>query len=126
MNQKRFLAPQIFNDESAESKLQRSKKISDLKNLGQVTERSLEAVKINTVKQFVKLGWKKTLVKLCESNHKNAHTIYAYALIGALKNIEWNQISDVDKKEAQEFTFELRKKLKKKKNRLNVFKKFLI
>lgn len=102
--------PQMFRDESFEDRLAQAKKISDLKNLGPATEKHFTKAGIKTVNQFVKLGWKKTFKKLVEVNPKNRHTLFAYALIGALKNIDWNGISAEDKNEAKIFSASLKKK----------------
>lgn len=107
--------PSIFRDESPELAIKQAKKISDLKNLGPMTEQNFKQAKIGSVGAFVKMGWKAAMVKLVKSNPKHRHSIYAYALIGALKNIEWNAISEMDKQEAREFVASLKKKSASKK-----------
>lgn len=109
--------PRMFSDEPAHEVLNSASKISDLKNLGAVTEEAFKKAGIKTAQQFIKMGWKKALVLLVNQNPKSAHSLYAYALIGALKNQEFTRISDADKIEAQSFTKELRDKLKKKKKK---------
>lgn len=106
--------PQMFRDEPAQDVLNKAKKISDLKNFGPETEKGFLKAGIKTPQQFIKMGWKKALQKLCKNNPKNAHSIFAYGMIGALKNQVWNSISDADKIEAQEFTKQLRLKIKSK------------
>lgn len=102
--------PRMFSDsEPAEHIIAKAQKISDLKNLGPTSEKHFESIGIKTAKQLVKLGWKKAMKKLVERNPKHRHSIYAYALIGALKNQEWSRISDEDKKEARDFTQSLKK-----------------
>lgn len=105
--------PRMFRDEPAEVVLKSASRISDLKNLGATAEKHFHAAGIKSVQQFIKLGWKKSLIKLVAHDSKHAHSIYAYALIGALANIEWNQISETEKTEARQFTSSLRDKLKK-------------
>jgi hypothetical protein len=100
--------PQMFRDEPAELILKQAKKISDLKNLGPVSEVNFAKAGIKSAQQFAKLGWKKTMLKLVKSDPKNRHSIYAYALIGALKNLEWNRISQEDKDEARKFVASLK------------------
>lgn len=107
------MTPKMFQDEPAEQKLAQSKKISELKNLGPGAEVAFAKVGIKTVKQFVKLGWKKSLEKLCKNNPKNCHSMWAYAMIGALQNVEMGHISESDKKQARDFCASLREKLKK-------------
>ncbi len=104
----------MFQDEPAEVKLKQAHRISDLKNLGPSSELAFHKAGIKSAKQFQKLGWKAALKKLIKSNPKNTHSIFAYALIGALETIEWNRISAEQKKEAQLFCKSLREKAKKK------------
>lgn len=107
--------PRMFSDAPAEDVLAKAKKISDFKNLGAETEKAFAKAGIKTAQQFIKLGWKKTMVQLCKTNPKNNHSLFAYAIIGALKNQMWNQISEDDKLEAREFMKALRDKAPKKK-----------
>lgn len=109
--------PQMFRDEPAAETLSKAKRISDLKNFGPETEKGFIRAGIKTPQQFIKMGWKKALQKLSEKNPKSIHAIFAYAMIGALKNQMWNLISEEDKLEAQAFTKKLRTlhKTKKKK-----------
>lgn len=102
--------PQMFRDEPAVDHLAKAKKISDLKNLGPESEKAFAKAGIKTASQFIKLGWKKTLQKLVKSNPKHRHSLYAYALIGALSNTDWSRISEQEKLEAREFTRSLKKK----------------
>ncbi len=95
--------PRLFSDEPAEVKLASAKKISDFKNLGAASESEFHKAGIKTAKQFIALGWKKTLVKLIKVNPKNRHSMYAYALIGALANKEWFGLSEEEKLEAREY-----------------------
>lgn len=109
------MKPLMFRDESAAERFRQAKKISDLKNLGPETEKQFAKAGIKTVQQFQKLGWQGAIRKLVKSNSKHLHSMYAYALIGALQNIEFNMISDKDKKAAREFCAALREKQKAKK-----------
>ncbi|WP_373999301.1 TfoX/Sxy family DNA transformation protein [Bdellovibrio bacteriovorus] len=109
--------PRMFTDEPAETVLKRAKKISDLKNLGAESEKHFHKAGIKTPQQFIKLGWKKTLLKLIAMNPKHRHSIYAYALIGALTNTEFNLISQAEKDEARSFVQGLAKKEKELKKK---------
>lgn len=106
--------PRMFSDEPAEEKIQKVKKISDFKNLGPEAEKTFAKAGIKTPQVMIKLGWKKTMEKLCKSNPKNNHSIMAYAVIGALKNQMWNLISESEKLEAREFMKALRDRQAKK------------
>lgn len=108
--------PRMFSDEPAEAKLRTSEKLSDLKNIGTELEKKLQNAGIKTVQKFVDLGWKKSWIKLVHLDSKHRHSLYAYTLIGALTNREWNRITDEEKNEARAFakTLAPQKKLKKK------------
>lgn len=101
--------PRMFADEPVEKRFQAAVKLTDLKNLGPVSEIEFKKAGIVTVQQFVKLGWKKSMSKLAHANPKNINTIFAYAIIGALKNQYWSKISGEDKLEARDFMKELKK-----------------
>jgi hypothetical protein len=111
---KQTALPQMFRDEPIQKVISNAKKISDLKNFGPITEKEFHKAGIKTVNQLVKLGWKNTIKKLVKSNSKNCHSVFTYAIIGALKNIEWNRISESDKIQAKKFTNTLRKPKKSK------------
>lgn len=104
--------PRMFRDESLEDRLHKIKSISDFKNLGPSSEKNFNQAGIKSPAQFMKLGWKKTFEKLCASNPKHNHSPYAYALIGALENKEWNSISEDLKLEAQAYAKQLREQAK--------------
>jgi hypothetical protein len=106
--------PRMFSDEPAADALAKAVKISDLKNLGAVAEKQFHAIGIKNPQQFISLGWQKTLLKLAQLNKKNLHSIYAYALIGALTNKEFSQISEDEKQQARDFTKSVRDAEKKK------------
>ena len=95
--------PRMFSDEPVQEALAKAVKITDLKNLGEVTAKQFASVGIKTAPQFIKLGWKKTMQKLVEKDPKYRHSIYAYALIGALTNTEFSRISAAEKEEARNF-----------------------
>jgi hypothetical protein len=106
--------PRMFSDEPAEAILTKAKKISDLKNLGPSTEVAMAKAGIKTASQFIKLGWEKAFTKLVKQNPKNRHTLFAYALIGALKNVDAFHIPAADKEAAKALAAKL-KPVKKKK-----------
>ena len=106
--------PRMFRDESLAEKMDKIKTIQDFKNFGPATDKMFRQAGIKTPAQFIKLGWKKTFAKLCQVNPKHNHSLFAYAIIGALENVEWNAINEDLKKEAQVFAKELRDKAKLK------------
>lgn len=109
--------PRMFSDEPAEDVLKKAKRISDLKNFGPKTEEAFHKAGIKTVPQFLKLGWKRAMEKLAKVDPKNRHSLFAYAIIGAITNKDWNAITEQEKEEARNFVRSLpriEKKLKKK------------
>lgn len=109
--------PAMFSDEPQDKRLETAKKISDLKNLGPESERAFYKAGIKTAPQAVKMGWKKVMKALCKSNPKNNHSIFAYAVIGALQNKIWNLISEEDKQEARAYMKQLREQQQPAKKR---------
>jgi hypothetical protein len=106
--------PRMFSDEPAEEKLKQAKKISDLKNLGPMAEKEFAKAGIKTAQKFIELGWKKSLQKMIKVNDKNRHSIFAYALIGALTNKDWNAITEDEKQEARDFVKSFKPQKKQK------------
>jgi predicted flap endonuclease-1-like 5' DNA nuclease len=102
--------PRMFSDEPAAVALVKAKNISDLKNLGPMAEKEFHKAGIKTAQAFMKLGWKKAMVKLIKANPKNRHSMFAYALIGALENKDWGAISAQEKEEARNFVRSLPRK----------------
>jgi hypothetical protein len=107
----RMREPQMFSDEPLNTI--ELKKISDFKNLGTESEKQFAKAGIKTPQKFIQLGWKKAWTLLAQNNPKSSHTLYGYALIGALKNLGWLAISDSDKAEAKAFSKELSLKFRK-------------
>lgn len=110
--------PRMFSDEPAQDALAKAVKITDLKNLGEVTERQFASVGIKTAPQFIKLGWQKTMLKLVAKDPKYRHSIYAYALIGALTNTEFSRITDAQKEEARNFVHSIPRPNKNKSQKM--------
>lgn len=106
--------PMMFRDQPVEEKFKTAKSISDLKNLGPMTEKTFLKAGIKTVQQFKKLGWKKSMEKIAKIDPKNRHPLFAYAMIGALTNTDWNRIPDQDKLEARQFCAALKPKPRRK------------
>jgi predicted flap endonuclease-1-like 5' DNA nuclease len=102
--------PRMFSDEPAEEALVKAKNISDLKNLGPNAEKAFRKAGIKTANAFIKMGWKKAMIKLVKADPKNRHSMFAYALIGALQNKMWTGISESDKEEARNFVRSLPRK----------------
>lgn len=104
--------PRMFSDEAPEEALQKAKKISDLKNLGPVLEAMLHDAGIKTPQQMFKLGWQKIMTKLVKAHSKTNHSMYAYAIIGALENKDFNALTEQQRIETRTFMKALRNKQK--------------
>lgn len=116
--------PRMFSDELGTKTLQKAKKISDLKNLGPESEKAFIKAGIKTAPQLIQMGWKKAMIHMCKADPRNNHSIFAYAVIGALENRLWNLISDEKKAEARALMKSLRdSKPKKTKSKAQKSKK---
>lgn len=104
--------PKMFADELPQKRLEVAKRISDLKNIGPVTEEAMNKAGIKSVQQFVKLGWRNAMKLLVAYDKKNLHTLFAYAIFGALNNQEWNGLSSPAKAEIKVFMQSLRDQAK--------------
>jgi hypothetical protein len=107
---KSVIKPQMFSDEPAEVLKEKAKKITDFKNFGPMMEKIFLKAGIKTPAQFIKLGWKKTMIKIGQVDPKFNHSMVAYTVIGALQNKMWNAISEDDKLQAREFMKSIREK----------------
>ena len=113
MAAKKWNRPQMFQNEPAKNRFQQATKISELMNLGPKSEKNFTDAGIKTAAQFRKLGWQQTMKKLVATNPKHCHSLYAYAIIGSLKNIVWTHIPESNKAAASAFCAMLKMKLKK-------------
>lgn len=104
--------PRMFSDLPVEEVLKKAVKISDLKNLGESSEREFAKVGITKASHLVKLGWKKAMIKLIKLNPRNNHLMFARAIIGAIQNKNLFAIDEADILEAKEFLGEIRAKSK--------------
>lgn len=109
--------PKMFADEAPEKIFEKAKSIADLKNLGPQTDKHFKKAGIKTVDAFVKMGWQKAFTKMVKVNPKLRHTLYAYALIGALRNIDMFHITEAEKVEAKALNAALKPKAEKKANK---------
>ena len=100
--------PRMFAEEADDIQIHMAKRLTDLKNIGPVSECVFKKAGIKSVQQFLDLGWKASMKKLAQSNSRNVNTLFAYAVIGALKNQHWNRIAEQDKIQAREFVKKLK------------------
>ena len=100
--------PRMFSDDNSSKRLAQAQRITDLKNLGPSSEAAFHRAGIKTAQQFLRLGWKQAYTKLVQSNPRNCHSMFAYAIIGAVQNLEWNRIREIDKEAARILSHQLR------------------
>lgn len=106
--------PRMFSEENSLLRLSQAKAITDLKNLGPSSEKEFHRAGIKSAQQLLKMGWEKAYTKIVSRNSKNCHSMFAYAIIGAVKNQEWSRISEDDKLAARLVSQQLREKMSKK------------
>lgn len=106
--------PRMFSEENAKARLAQAQSITDLKNLGPSSEKEFHRAGIKSAQQLLKMGWVKAYIQLVRHNPRNCHSMFAYAIIGAVQNIEWNRISIEEKHQAQKLSAELRVKITRK------------
>jgi hypothetical protein len=96
-------------------------KILQMMNLGPTVEKDFAAIGIYYADELIKLGAKKSFVKMLEGRLKIGRSasccnaLYLYSIHGAIKNIHWTQIPDKLKKDFKTYTAQLRKSGKYKK-----------
>ncbi len=92
----------------------KKKKISEMKNLGPQSEEDFNAIGIYHADQLNKLTPEKAFMKMLEGrlslgkSVKCVNAMYLYAIYGAQKNIDWQDIPERKKKEFKAFTKKLR------------------
>ena len=76
--------------------------LSKLPNIGNVLEKQLNDVGINTIDDLINLGSKETWLKIKEIDD-SACLNRLMALEGAIQNIRWHNLSDEDKDNLRNF-----------------------
>lgn len=83
-------------------------RLSQLKNIGKEIERKLNTVGIHRAEDLKQVGSKEAFLKL-KASYPNVCLVHLYTLEGAIKDVEYNQLSDKTKKELKKFKDELKK-----------------
>jgi len=76
--------------------------LSKLPNIGNVLEKQLNDVGINTIEDLINLGSKEAWLKIKEIDD-SACLNRLMALEGAIQNIRWHNLSDEDKDNLRDF-----------------------
>ncbi len=88
--------------------------ISEMRNLGPVCERDLNAIGIYTAAELIRCGAVAAFLMLRAERArsgretKSCNAIYLYALYGAIHDIDWRAIPQKKKDEFKKLTAELR------------------
>ena len=83
-------------------------RLSQLKNIGKEIERKLNTVGIHRAEDLKQVGSKEAFLKL-KASYPNVCLVHLYTLEGAIKDVEYNQLSDKTKNELKKFKDELKK-----------------
>lgn len=92
----------------------KNRKISEMRNLGTSVEKDLNAAGVFFAHEVVKLGTKKTFLKMLEGriklgrSAKCCNALYLYSIFGAIHNVDWREIPEEKKVEFKEYTKKLR------------------
>ena len=76
--------------------------LSKLPNIGKILEKQLNDVGINTVDDLINIGSKEAWLKIKELDD-SACLNRLMALEGAIQNIRWHDLSEIDKKNLKDF-----------------------
>ena len=77
-------------------------KLSDLPNIGKVSEKQLVGIGIKTKEDLEELGSKETWLKIKEIDSSACYHKLC-ALEGAIQNIRWFDLEEADKKNLKDF-----------------------
>ena len=77
--------------------------LSSLKNIGKEIERKLKTIGINSAEELKKIGSKDTWFRL-KLKYPEICLVHLYTLEGAIRDIEYNQLSEKTKRELKAFT----------------------
>lgn len=93
----------------------KTKKISEMRNLGPAVEKDLAAAGVVNSAQVLSLGVKKTFLKMLDGrlklgrSAKCCNALYLYSIYGAIHGIDWREVPEGKKHEYKAFTERLRK-----------------
>lgn len=77
--------------------------LTSMINIGKEMEKKLTAVGIDSPEKLVESGSKQAFLKLKEK-YPQICLVHLYALEGAIRNVEFNRLSEDKKKELKEFS----------------------
>ena len=77
--------------------------LSSLKNIGKEIERKLKTIGINSAEELKEIGSKDTWFRL-KLKYPEICLVHLYTLEGAIRDTEYNQLSEETKKDLKAFT----------------------
>ena len=89
--------------------MSRQHSLAHARNLGQVTERELNAVGIHEIDDLRQLGWEEAFARWAERYPKRLNLNAAAALIGAIDNTDWRRVPSEEKERARKLIAQLKR-----------------
>lgn len=92
----------------------KTKKISEMRNLGVAVEKDLNAAGVFFAHEVKKLGVEKTFIKMLKGriklgrSAKCCNALYLYSIFGAIHDVDWREIPEKKKIEFKKYTEKLR------------------
>lgn len=77
--------------------------LTSMTNIGKEMARKLTAIGVNSPEELSKLGTKQSFKKLKEA-YLQVWLVHLYAMEGAIRNIDFNDLSNDTKKDLKEFS----------------------
>lgn len=78
------------------------------KNLGPQVEKELAKLGITTLEQIKDIGWEKMCFEYAQAYPNRLNLNLFYAILGAVKNIDWRELKPSDKEKAKELLLALK------------------
>ncbi|WP_294149261.1 TfoX/Sxy family DNA transformation protein [uncultured Clostridium sp.] len=77
--------------------------LTSMMNIGKEMAKKLTSVGIDSAEKLIEAGSKQSFLKLKET-YPNVCLVHLYTLEGAIRNVEFNRLSEDKKKELKEFS----------------------
>ncbi|GFI61059.1 hypothetical protein IMSAG049_00212 [Clostridiales bacterium] len=84
------------------------KELTSMINIGKEMARKLKNIGIDSSDKLIEMGAKEVFLRL-KDVYPNVCLVHLYALEGAIQNTEFNNLSEVKKRELKEFNYFLKK-----------------
>ena len=77
--------------------------LTAMMNIGKEMARKLDSVGIGSAEELIRLGAEQAFLKV-KGTYPNVCLVHLYALEGAIRNVEFNSLSEGRKRELKEFS----------------------